>query len=296
MGRPIKDKFFGNRNLPYYGSEQLGSGVGGEGVSAITVTNGGTYYSKGTTLSIGAPQIAGGTQATFSYSIGAPGVGDISVTLTNGGSGYTSAPTLTVTKATTVASTTNSGLTATNTLTVSSTAGIAIGMLISGGGTGSSGYVTAINGNIITTSVPNNVAWTDAGNLQFIDNGSSFAKTITMTGRQNAIKFASYLTTGSGIIQNGDIVKQEGSHAYLVKNSEGTGICRLATTSTLAAGQMNIVATDTNGSTYYVKKLTAHKVVLVQSTLTGSFVFGNNSVAGWTFGSASTGVVSIANG
>jgi hypothetical protein len=56
---------------------------------------------------------------------------------------------------------------------------------------------------------------------------------------------------------------------------------------------MNIVATDTNGSTYFVKKLTARRAVIVQSTASGSFVFDNNDSVGWTLGSASTGVVGI---
>ena len=39
MGRPIKKTFFGNLNTPNAGSVVLGSGVGGEGLSAIAVTN-----------------------------------------------------------------------------------------------------------------------------------------------------------------------------------------------------------------------------------------------------------------
>ena len=127
---------------------------------------------------------------------------------------------------------------------------------------------------------------------------ATYVISLTASQRQNAIKFNSYIPVvagGSAAVGGGDIVKQEGSHAYLVKNSEGTGICRLVTTSALSAGQMNIVATDANGSTYYVKKLTAHKAVLVQSTASGSFLVANNGVSAWTFGSAASGVVSITN-
>jgi hypothetical protein len=56
-----------------------------------------------------------------------------------------------------------------------------------------------------------------------------------------------------------------------------------------------MVATDTNGSTYYVKKLTARRAILVQTTASTSFLFNDNQAAGWTLGSASTGTVSIAN-
>jgi hypothetical protein len=168
------------------------------------------------------------------------------------------------------------------------------------GGQTASGSVTTNNlGNVSTVTL------TDSGS------GYTSAPTATVTGgttgtvatfnvtltssRQNGIKFNSYIPTGSSAVSGGDIVKQEGSHAYLVKNSQGTGICRLVTTSALTAGQMNLVATDANGSTYYVKKLTAHKAVLVQSTASGSFLVANNGVSAWTLNGASSGFVSIAN-
>jgi hypothetical protein len=56
-----------------------------------------------------------------------------------------------------------------------------------------------------------------------------------------------------------------------------------------------MLATDTNGSSYFVKKLTARRAVIVQSTASGSFLFDSNDAVGWTLGSASAGVVSISN-
>jgi hypothetical protein len=293
MGRPIKEKFFGNTNSPYSNQAQGGgTGVGGEGANVITVSNSGTLYSQGTTVAISAPQIPGGVAATISASIN--GAGNIAVTKLTEGTGYTSAPTLTVTKAATVTSTVNSGLTATNTFTVSTTAGISIGMLIAGAATGSSGYVTAINSNVITSTVNNNGPWTNASNLTFTDNGSGFASSISLTStKQNAIKGEAYVAGGSQ--KAFDIKKQEASKRYLVQTADGTDQCKLVTTSTLAAGEMNIEAVDTNGSKYYVRKLTARRAVLVQTTASGSFVYANNSAAGWTLGSASAGIVSIGN-
>ena len=58
---------------------------------------------------------------------------------------------------------------------------------------------------------------------------------------------------------------------------------------------MNIVATDWNGSTYYVRKLTAHKAVLVQSTVSTAFLVGNGISTGWTLDAATGTVVTIAN-
>jgi hypothetical protein len=102
MGRPISKKFFGNTNLPSYGSEQQGSGVGGEGIATIARNNTGTLYTTSTTIvgTMTAPQIKGGVAATVSLTTNA--VGNIaSVTLLTAGSGYTSAPTALVTPTTT---------------------------------------------------------------------------------------------------------------------------------------------------------------------------------------------------
>jgi len=116
------------------------------------------------------------------------------------------------------------------------------------------------------------------------------------TDRANALAFNSYLTTGSSAVSNGDIIKQEASRRYLVRNSQGTGQCILVTTSTLAAGQMNLVATDWNGSTYYVRKLTARKAVLVASTATASgFLLANGVATGWTLNAATGTIVTISD-
>lgn len=95
MGRPIKAKFFGNLNLPKYGSEQQGSGVGGEGVNTIAINNSGTLYTTSTTLTatFSAPQIKGGVAATGQVTTNAAG-NIATVTLLTPGSGYTSTPTV----------------------------------------------------------------------------------------------------------------------------------------------------------------------------------------------------------
>lgn len=227
MGRPIKEKFFGNTNSPYSNVAQGGAtGVGGEGVATVALNNTGTLYTTSATLSatFSAPNIPGGVAGTAQVTTN--GLGNIaSVTLVTAGTGYTSAPTLAVTGGTT-------GTLATFTVTLTSS-------------------------------------------------------------QQNAIKGEAYITGGSQMAY--DIKKQEASKRYLVQTNDGQGQCKLVTTSTLAAGQMNIEATDVNGSTYYVRKLTARRAVLVQTTASGSFAFADGAAAGWTLGAASAGVVSIGN-
>lgn len=100
MGRPIKSVYFGNRNTD-------GSGVGGEGVSNVTIADAGEgYFSANAGVTFSAPQITGGTTAT-----GTPvldGNGSVTgVTITAAGSGYTSAPTAIFTGANTTPATAN---------------------------------------------------------------------------------------------------------------------------------------------------------------------------------------------
>jgi hypothetical protein len=291
MGRPIKEKFFGNTNSPYSNQAQGGgTGVGGEGANVITVSNSGTVYSQGSTVAISAPQIPGGVSATISYSIN--GAGNIAVTKLTEGTGYTSAPTLAVTTATGVVSVTT-GTTATNVIYPAITTGIFVGMKVIGTGISASAtYVTSVVGAAVNLTWPN--ASDVSGPVITMDAGSGFASSISLTStKQNAIKGEAFITGGSQKAY--DIKKQEASKRYLVQTADGQGQCKLVTTATLAAAQMNIEAVDANGSKYYVRKLTARRAVLVQTTASGSFAFADGSAAGWTLGAPSAGVVTIGN-
>ena len=156
-------------------------------------------------------------------------------------------------------------------------------------------------GNTVTSVTINNAGsgYTTAPTVSFTGtNMTSWlnAGTATLTSnRQDAIQFTSYLTTGSSAINGGDILKQESSRRYLVQNSEGKGQCKLVTTSTLTAGTMNIISTDFNGSTYYARKLTAHRAIVVQSTMSTAFLVGNGISTGWTLGSSTGTIVTIAH-
>lgn len=113
---------------------------------------------------------------------------------------------------------------------------------------------------------------------------------------QNAIAVSAYVPGGSSGVA-GDIVKQESSKRYLVRTAQGIGQCRLTAVAggSLASGQMNIIATDVNASTYYVTKLTARRATLTTATNVGGFEYTSGSIAGWTLGTATTGTVSISS-
>jgi hypothetical protein len=130
--------------------------------------------------------------------------------------------------------------------------------------------------------------------------GGAAAGTSVLTNLyQSGLAVYVYLPGGStGVIA--DIMKQESSHRYLVKtrdNNGAVGQCRLVAKNagSLSVGEMCLIATDSNGSTYWVTKLTARRAILTRRTMNGSYLFATNGFAGWTIGSASTGVVSIAN-
>ena len=234
MGRPIKKKFFGNLITPYQNQATGGrTGVGGEGISVLTVTNTATNSGYSTTTSVtwvaSAPQIAGGVAASGTAAVTyVGGTGRIqSLTVVNAGTGYTT------------------------------------------------------TGSLALTFTPSSAG-----------TAATFVAT-TSTTRQNAIAFISYLSTGSSAVNSGDILKQEASKRYLVQNSQGQGQCKLVAAATLAAGEMNIIARDANGSTYFVKKLTARKAVVVQSTVSTAFLVGDGVSTGWTLDAASGTIVSI---
>lgn len=123
--------------------------------------------------------------------------------------------------------------------------------------------------------------------------GTTATFTIALTtGVQNALAFSSYLTTGTQAVTGGDIMKQEASRRYLVNNSEGIGQVKLVAKDDLAAGEMNLIATDGAGSTFYVTKLTARKATVIGRTGTSTAVVTSGASVGWTLGVA-TGTTQV---
>lgn len=129
--------------------------------------------------------------------------------------------------------------------------------------------------------------------------GYTSAPTITFTGANtypasgtaavtsitaNVIATSAYIPVANGGSSAvvGDIVKQVGARSYKVITAQGTGKCKLVTTSP-TAGTMTITAEDSLGSTYYVKKLEERLVTLVQNVDGGSgFDFASGKRAKWT--------------
>jgi hypothetical protein len=297
MGRPIKKKFFGNLNREYYGSVNRGSGVGGEGVaSVVMITTATTGYTTLPTVTFPAVTYAGGAVAT-----GAARMQLKSVSITsnaNGGTGYAVGDILTFAGGSGTAATVRVA-TISGSSTVTSVALISLGdyTALPNGGTTATHTASTGSGLVLNaTYAVKSITVTDSGSgyentgtVTISGSGGAAGRTVLYAGttRQDAITIISYLTTGSSAISGGDIIKQESSRRYLVKNAQGQGICRL-NTGTLAAGGMHIIATDYKGSTYWVTKLTANKARLYNRTNTSTAVFSVGQVAKWTLSNTST--------
>jgi hypothetical protein len=127
-----------------------------------------------------------------------------------------------------------------------------------------------------------------------VTTGTAAAFTVTLASNQtNGLAVSAFLLTGSSAVLS-DIMKQESAHRYMVRNGQGKGRCKLVakSTGTLVAGEMNLIATDSAGGTYYVTKLTARRANLV--AITGTQF--TNGVSGWNMTTAVANVsVTVAN-
>jgi hypothetical protein len=92
------------------------------------------------------------------------------------------------------------------------------------------------------------------------------------------------ITVGSTNRTSGnDIMKQVGSKRFKVRSTDGTAVCKLVAATPAAAGEMAIVATDTQSNTYWVKKLNKNKVQLVRNSLVGAtWDITDGDTAKWT--------------
>lgn len=187
---------------------------------------------------------------------GVGGEGVSGVTFSNIGLGYYSANVAITFSAPTL----TGGTTATATAITLHGNGAINGVTISGG----TGYVSAPTVTITGANTYTAVA------------------TSTLTAAiDNAIRANAFIPGGSSSVE-ADILAQKGSRRYRVATAQGTGVCSLTNT-TVAEGFMEILATDSLGSTYYVIKLTSTEAVLVQKDDNGSgFDYSSNQRAGWT--------------
>jgi len=153
------------------------------------------------------------------------------------------------------------------------------------------GTVTVVSAGSGYTSAP---TITVRGSLAAGSGTATPTATLTSgaAARYNGIKAETQFGSSDAEILTGDIVKQVSTKRYKVQTSQGTGVFKLVTTEAKNALEMSIMATDSDGGTYLVSKLTSRKAVLVPvanahggSTSAGA-QFASGKTAKWTFGSA----------
>ena len=155
------------------------------------------------------------------------------------------------------------------------------------------------NGAINSFTIVGGAGYTSAPSVTITGaNATPAVATSTLTSAvTNVIATSAYIPVADGgsSAVAGDIVKQVGARRYKVTTAQGTGKCKLVTAAP-TAGTMTIAATDSLGSTYYVKKLDERLVTLIQNTDGGSgFEFGDGTRAKWSLSAAVTGTVQIAS-
>ena len=310
MGRPIPERFFN-------GTGGAGS-PGGEGVLSFAVTTQGNNYSQGVTISFAASPL-GGTTATGTVTVWTPqtstnlSINRTTQTVTSSGSGYTSAPAITVVKPANVTVTASafSGNLSGNILTVSDTTGLFVGMHQNHPNIAQTAHILTIWSGNNNVELSRGVASTFVAgqSFQFGDVGRSAVLTATLipaVTTANTIQGNAYITLGSGG-RLCDILSQKGSRRYRVTNDQGTDTVRLVPTGIngneessnptvaqvtaaggpVAAGQMTIQASDSDGGTYWVGKLEGQTaLVFPGGTGTPGTQFTANTHVIWSMNTA----------
>lgn len=203
---------------------------------------------------------------------GVGGEGVASISVLNSGTLYSTSTTLNLTfSAPQIGSATNR---ATGRVTTNASGNIATVTLLKAGSGYTSTPTATVNGGTTGTT-------------------ATFTISLTTT-RQEGISVSAWVPDGVEA-KSADIMKQEGTKRYLVQNDDGQGICNLVGADPAKAGEMSIIATDVNGSTYYVTKLTARKANLTRKAMVGSYEYADRSVTRWDMAAATTGTVSISN-
>jgi hypothetical protein len=309
MGRPLNKKYFGSL---------AASGIGGEGVASVTITGQGNYTSL-PTVGFSPPLLPGGISAVGSVVMelrtvainnagGSYTAGDVLVIGGGAVVGDTTAGTYTV-QAEIVVDTVDGGtgaITAFEVLAVRGSytalpAKVAGGSNITNlsldGGTGNNARVNItwrVLSVTVTTAGSGYISVADA--LPTFSAGTATATgaaVLTSTTEPAITPYA--VTIDGGTVLPADIIKQTGDNNYIMETTEGQTLCTLGTTDTPVFGGAYLLATDANGSTYYVTKLTAHLAVLTQKAMVGSYVWQTGELAPWGLEAADNLVVQINN-
>lgn len=115
------------------------------------------------------------------------------------------------------------------------------------------------------------------------------------TNQENAIIIYAKTTSG-GSAQAGDIIKQQSTRRYKIITDDGTAYCKLVASTSLSVNEAYLKATDSDGGTYFVTKLTAHRATLTpDGSGSSGTMFAEGESTGWLFDAAAGDIVQIEN-
>lgn len=231
----------------------------GNTLTAITRTAAGGSYTSAPAIAISAPQIAGGTTATATCTLGV-----ISFSLTSGGTGYTLNDVLTLVGGTF------------NTSAQFTVTGVSGGVITT---------ISATNAGAYTTSVPTNPASTTGGT------GSGATITVSSWGINSAF---SITNAGSGYVEQPTVTFSggggSGAAAYASIGS-GAVIRSLGSTGTqslsffVPSGEvLRLRDTGTSGTYMMVNTTNSGANLVAQGTTNAFFGFNSNGTGALAFG------------
>ena len=309
MGRPLPSRFFGNRNTGS-SSTDADNGLSGEGVESISNGTVGAIQINNTYptfpgLNVATPDLPTGVNATTAVTWEIA-----TIVVSSGGSGYTNnqtgAAVTTVTglygyaSVVPVLTLNTNGSNAVTAVNITSRGeftsidgtGISTWAVVGAGGSNAQITVTFRIKSIAVTEKGSGYTGTASLSWSQVNGGTMpSAQAATMTTPDGIVtdssgyNFATIKvtakTTSGGSALAGDIVSQKGSRRYRVATTDGTAVCSLVAATPSSANQMSLIATDYSGNTYYVTKLTRHRVLLTQNT-GSSWEFATDSSAAWT--------------
>lgn len=304
MGRPLNKKYFGNRNIGTGGDQTTGGSsnsqnysddrIGGEGIADVSFSNAGTFIGNGsvapiTIPALPAPTLPGGVQATWSLTFEVESVStgagktDLVVGDTFGAAGLPGmiAKVTDLSGANAVFSVTATGASRGDALALADipqdTQGYTL-TKIAGDGTAATFLVDVTFHVRAVTITEKGSGYVGTETFTFTKPGTTGgavpAGTIVLTtgsgvpytsgNQENAIRMTAYLTGGSAT--EVDIIKQVSTNRYRVTDGTRVGVVQLQNSLANAAGEGSISATDSDGGTYFITKLTAHRATVTQGT------------------------------
>lgn len=329
MGRPLNKKYFGNRNYGSNSPTDDMIGGEGVASITFGGTNNSTGFTNGSTsqATFSAPAIANGTTATGTIVTYPAGALTNKTTFTAAGTGVTAAGTYTGVVQKSSSAGTGAVFTITKTSGTAYSSTITVTVTTEGSGYATSGTVVIDGASIGGVTTTNDLTLTigtfvsTTGTIKSITitnagSGYTTAPTITLsTGTKGTLTVTAVLSTSNeqsivayaytgGSLVEVDIQKQISSKRYRVDKSgevsrTGVEIARIRYdaeadgTAGYTASQgveMNIVAIDSAGGTYLVRKLGNHTCTLNPKAITrlsssaGTQFSLDGPSAVWTFG------------